>query len=274
MKSKRIIILSGDEKRHEYFRKKVALNPEIEVLASYCEGLERSLENRTKENPNSSLLEKYHVDARTQAERDFFGESIEMFENLSRSKKIKKGGINDNEVVEEIIALNPDLLVCYGSSLIKSKLLDLYEGKFLNVHLGLSPYYRGSGTNVWPLINREPYMVGATFMYIDAGIDTGKIIHQIRADLFIGDSPSSIGNRLIKRMTETYCKIIIAFKDLVDEQQPSGKGRLYLTKHFDADACKALYQSFKEGMIEDYIEKQESVNLPYIVRNTALRESS
>ena len=42
-------------------------------------------------------------------------------------------------------------------------------------------------------------MVGATFMYIDAGIDTGEIIHQIRADIVIGDSPHSIGNRLIKK---------------------------------------------------------------------------
>ena len=26
-------------------------------------------------------------------------------------------------------------------------------------------------------------MVGATFMHIDSGIDTGEIIHQIRADI-------------------------------------------------------------------------------------------
>ena len=31
-------------------------------------------------------------------------------------------------------------------------------------------------------------MVGATFMYIDPGIDTGEIIHQSR-DIVIGDSP-------------------------------------------------------------------------------------
>ena len=54
----------------------------------------------------------------------------------------------------------------------------MFSRKFLNVHLGLSPYYRGSGTNVWPLINTEPDMVGAT-LCIDAGIDNGEIIHQI-----------------------------------------------------------------------------------------------
>ena len=110
--------------------------------------------------------------------------------------------------------MKPDLLVCYGSSLIKSDLLRKFEGRFLNVHLGLSPYYRGSGTNVWPLINIEPDMVGATFMYIDAGIDTGKIIHQIRADVYLGDSPHTIGNRLIRKMTSTYAEIVCNFNDL------------------------------------------------------------
>ena len=233
MVEKRIIILTGDECRHEYFRKKVALSPDIIVLDSYCEGNESSLDNRIKKNPNSSLIEKLHVDARTQSEKDFFFESIEAMTDASCPKRISKGSINDRDIVNEIISLNPDLLVCYGSSLIKSSLLERFQGRFLNVHLGLSPYYRGSATNVWPLINKELHMVGATFMYIDAGIDTGKIIHQIRADVFLGDSPHTIGNRLIKAMTESYCQIINSFNHLVDEQQPVNKGKLYLRKHFD-----------------------------------------
>ena len=177
---------------------------------------------------------------------------------------------NGFEIVEDMDECDIFLSVQYGKILSRDF---LKTRKCYNFHPNILPYYGGVGTLSQSILNDEEYS-GITLHEIDSGIDTGKIIHQIRADLFIGDSPSSIGNRLIKRMTETYCKIIIAFEDLVDEQQPSGKGRLYLTKHFDADACKALYQSFKEGMIEDYIEKQESVNLPYIVRNTALRESS
>ena len=83
---------------------------------------------------------------------------------------IKKGEINNENIIQEIIKINPDLLVCYGSSLIKDKLIAVFENRFLNVHLGLSPYYRGSGTNTWALINNEPHMVGATFMYLNKGI--------------------------------------------------------------------------------------------------------
>jgi len=269
---KKVVILTGNELRHQYFRLKVATAEDICVLATYCESDEKSLKNRTNQNPTSSELQKLHVIAREQAEKDFFEEAVNSIEDNSTFKVISKGSINDENIVGEIKALSPDLLVCYGSSLIKSSLLNDYEGRFLNVHLGLSPYYRGSGTNVWPLINGEPFMVGATFMYIDAGIDTGKIIHQIRADFFIGDSPHSVGNRLIKKMTATYCEIIRKFDSLADQVQPVSEGSLYLMKHFDSDACDRLYEMCQSEMIYDYLTRPTDGNYPVIVQNSVVEK--
>src|SRR5690606_10372264 len=99
-------------------------------------------------------------------------------------------------------------------SLIREPLLSAFQGRFLNVHLGLSPYYRGSGTNFWPLVNGEPEFVGATFMHIDAGVDTGEVIHQIRARIFPGDTPHQIGNRLIADMARVYAALIRDFDRL------------------------------------------------------------
>lgn len=264
----KIVILTGSEIRHEYFRKKLAINEQISVLASYCEGDEKSLTNRIQQNAKSSQLEMQHVEARKQSEIDFFSDFIGWGEDKSNPKFIKKGAINDENIVSEIVAMNPDLLVCYGSSIIKSDLLTKFEKKFINVHLGLSPYYRGSGTNVWPLINLEPDMVGATFMYIDAGIDTGEIIHQIRADIFLGDSPHSIGNRLIRKMTSYYVKIICNFSKLEREEQPVNEGKLYYQKDFTTESCRQLYFNFEQGMIENYINSLKQ--LPYIVNNKGL----
>jgi len=269
---KRIVILTGNELRHQYFRLKVASAENISVLASYCESDEKSLKNRTNQNPNSSDLQKLHAIAREQAERDFFEEAVGSIEDKSKFRVIPKGSINDENIVKEIKALSPDLLVCYGSSLIKSSLLNDYAGRFLNAHIGLSPYYRGSGTNVWPLINGEPFMVGATFMYIDAGIDTGKIIHQIRAEFFIGDSPHSVGNRLIKKMTATYCEIIRKFDSLTDQVQPVNEGSLYLMKHFDSDACDRLYEMCQSEMIYNYLTRPIDWKYPIIVQNLFLEK--
>ena len=40
----KIVILTGSEIRHEYFRRKIAGDDRIEVLATFCEGQEKSLE--------------------------------------------------------------------------------------------------------------------------------------------------------------------------------------------------------------------------------------
>ena len=114
-------------------------------------------------------------------------------------------------------------------------------------------------------------MVGATFMYIDAGIDTGKIIHQVRADIFLGDSPHSIGNRLIKKMARIYADIIATFDKLSDEKQPKSDGKLYKMKDFDDTACRKLYSNFSRGMIETHVAMPIGMVFPYIVENAALK---
>lgn len=267
---KKIVVLTGDELRHRYFRMTLAKDPRFCVVGSICEGTQKSLAARTANNPDASELERQHVEARAQAEHDFFDGFMQGTKDLSSPHLVVKGAINDREVIDKVLGLEPDLLVCYGSSLIKGELLERFEGRFLNVHLGLSPYYRGSGTNIWPMINDELDMIGATFMHIDAGIDTGKIIHQIRADLFVGDSPHSIGNRLIRKMTGVYADLIGNFDALTEQKQPEAQGRLYRNKDFDAQACAKMYETLQGGAVQRYLERIRHESLPYIVENPAL----
>lgn len=141
----------------------------------------------------------------------------------------------------------------------------LFQGRFLNVHLGLSPYYRGSGTNVWPLINKEPGFVGATFMYLDEGIDTGEIIHQLQAKIFLGDSVHSIGNRLIKDMTYEYIRIIVNFRTLTRENQFTvSNSNFYKRKDFDKKACEKLYQNFSDNLILKHLETKGNLGIKTI----------
>jgi len=272
---KRIIILTGDELRHQYFRTCMALDPRFEVIETVCEGVEKSLGARTRQRTDTSVLERWHLEARDQAEADFFGEVTSHLEDRTHPRRIPKGAINDPDEVARIIDLAPDLLICYGASLIRGALLDRFAGRFLNVHLGLSPWYRGSGTNVWPLIEGAPQMVGATFMHIDAGIDTGRILHQIRADIALGDSPHSIGNRLIRKMTATYADLVAHFDALSDLPSPDPtQGRLYKQADFDAEACARLYRNFRDGMIETHLADFDPAQAPPLVRNPVLESAA
>lgn len=257
---KRIVILTGNELRHQYFRKKIALKSGIEVLKSFCE-LEENLIEKGAVQVSSTKREQ-HLLSRMQSEKDFFDAFTATAQDLSNPQVIQRGEINESHLFTKIEALNPDLIVVYGASILKEPLLSAFPRKILNVHLGLSPYYRGAATNFWPLVDRNPACVGATFMYIDAGIDTGEIIHQIRAAYNFFDTPSTIGNRLIKDMTEVFAGIIIKYDDLIQPAVPaySNFKKLFKKRDFTEDAVDQLYLNFKGGMIEDYLDKLNLYN--------------
>ena len=84
----KIVVLTGSETRHVYFRKKLASDNRITVLASYCESNEKSLASRNNENAQTSQIEIQHVEARTQSEIDFFSDYIENYEDKSNPKCI------------------------------------------------------------------------------------------------------------------------------------------------------------------------------------------
>ncbi len=269
-----IVILTGSELRHTYFRMWMALSDRYRVINTYCEGLEKSLETAIAAEGHKDLRIR-HLAARKQSERDFFGAFVDKVADRSNPVFLPKGRINAPEYVQAIIDAKPDLIIAYGCSIIRDPLLEAFEGRFLNVHLGLSPYYRGSGTNYWPLVNAAPEYVGATIMYIDAGIDTGEIIHQIRARLVWGDTPSQIGNRLIVDMCQVYQRIVENFDRLtrVDQLPIPDDVKVYRKKDFSEISVQTLYANFASGLVEKHIQAASSRALAVpIIRNPGLEE--
>ncbi len=272
---KRIVILTGAELRHEYFRRTLAASPGIRVLRSYCEDQRNDLRSQVSLSAGSQRLRMQHLVDREAAEREAYQAAIRSTPDLSNPVELVRGEINSVLHHEEIVALEPDLVIAYGCSIIREPLLSSFPGRFVNVHLGLSPYYRGSGTNYWPLVNGEPEYVGATFMFIDSGIDTGEIIHQVRAEAVRGDTPSSMGNRLIIRMTEVMERIIVRFDSLKPVEQPPAPAgsRYYRSNDFTEESVVTLYENFEYGLIDRYLEETQSrwSQVP-LIRNQGLQD--
>ena len=61
----------------------------------------------------------------------FFDNTIDLLSDNSDIINIPKGSINDEDIVENIVSMKPDILACYGSSIINSKLITLYNEGFL-----------------------------------------------------------------------------------------------------------------------------------------------
>lgn len=86
---------------------------------------------------------------------------------------------SDSAFWDEIRALAPDIgvVVAYGH-ILKPELLAIPARGMVNVHPSLLPELRGAAPVEWSII-RGLERTGVTIMQMDAGMDSGPIIHQI-----------------------------------------------------------------------------------------------
>jgi len=73
--------------------------------------------------------------------------------------------------------LKSDVYLVVGSSYIKGELVEfLVNHKALNIHLGVSPYCRGTVCKYWALVNDNPHLVGATIQMLSKGLDSDQFL--------------------------------------------------------------------------------------------------
>jgi hypothetical protein len=102
MNKKKIVILSGQELRHEFFRKYLASQLSYDVVGCFCEGEEKSLQNRLiEENLLKGILEQ-HVNKRKESEENFFRSFNSSSKDIENTFFIKKGEINTKLIFEQI----------------------------------------------------------------------------------------------------------------------------------------------------------------------------
>lgn len=169
--------------------------------------------------------------------------------------------INHRGVVDLARTLKPDLICVFGTSLIRDPAL-LQAGRLgmINLHGGLSPEYRGADCTFWALHNEEADKVGCTLHYIDAGIDTGRLIAHISPEVHEGDEELELFWRATRDSAAVYAEAIqrLARGEALGVAQP-GKGRLYQVKHRGLRHERALARKLASGMLT-------GVHLPRRVR--------
>lgn len=73
-----------------------------------------------------------------------------------------------------------DVFIVFGCGMIKGPIAEfLFSKKAINLHMGLSPYFRGSACNFWAQYLGYPELVGATIHYLSASVDGGHVISRV-----------------------------------------------------------------------------------------------
>lgn len=177
------------------------------------------------------------------SEKKFFG-NISFLPDNVRPLVIKGGDLNgvSNSILSD--ALNSDEYVVFGSSFIKGELIDfLVEQNSYNIHMGVSPYYRGSSCNFWAAYEKNYDMVGATIHMLSKGLDSGDMLFHALPDF--EKNPFDLGMRAVKS----------AHKGLIDNLK---SGELSKFKKVPQDKSKEIRYTrnseFNDQVASDYLD--------------------
>ena len=170
---------------------------------------------------------------------------------------------NNEETVQWIKSISPDILVVFGTRLISEPVLSTARLGALNLHTGLSPYYRGGQCTFWCLYEGDVEHIGVTVHHLSSRIDGGDIVYTAQPELEPGDTVRSIECKLVRLGTE---RMIQAIEELEAGKAPRipqrEKGKLFLSRMFTLEKRLELEKKINEGWLAQQIE-QKLRHCPY-----------
>jgi len=93
-------------------------------------------------------------------------------------KIVNVNSVNEQECITLLKEKKPDLVIVNGTRIISKKVLSSIDCPFVNIHAGITPFYRGVHGAYWALVNQDIQACGVTVHLVDKGIDTGAILQQ------------------------------------------------------------------------------------------------
>jgi phosphoribosylglycinamide formyltransferase 1 len=96
--------------------------------------------------------------------------------------------VNSAACIALMQKFRPDVVAVCGTRILSAEVLGSVTCKFVNIHAGLTPWYRGVHGGYWALYEGAPDCVGTTIHLIDQGIDTGPVLAQVRFSVDATDS--------------------------------------------------------------------------------------
>lgn len=269
----RIGILTSNDIRHRYFvnvmcgdlnvaavgYQDTAYSPRDQALQEAAARV--AAQQMAELNERAAAIVRHHFAERTRQEQRFFGHQAGFRTDSAacRVRHLTIETLNSEETVRWLREAGVDAVLVYGTSLIRPPLLDAFPDRMINMHLGLSPYYRGNATNFYPLVNNEPEYVGVTIHHIDAGIDSGDILHHGRAEATADDMPHTFGCKTIevgvRLMLRTVRELEAGTLVRVPQWHPPN-ARLYRRKDYHPEQVVRLYELVEDGLFPKYAARQ------------------
>lgn len=205
----------------------------------------------------SPIMKKYFENVNN-AQYKLFGYS---YVNIKKNIKILPilfGELNQCSMHFLSDFLKSDLYIVFGSSYIKGDLVNfLIKQKAINIHAGVSPYYRGTDCNFWALFNDNPHLVGTTIHLLSKGLDNGPILYHAMST--IKTNPFEYTMSTVK---SSFHSIAEKIKDnSIFKIKP-------VTQNKNKEVSYSTKNEFNEDVVKDFFAKK--INLDFIKFDNSL----
>lgn len=243
------LVLTSNNLRHRYFANTIARAFDTPVM------LAEAKKNYYSVQREESVLVRKHFDAIGAAETKWFGSAASVATPVVREVP----DINDPGLVEWAVGERYDVVCLFGTAILNGVWLEAFQ-KIVNLHLGLSPFYRGSATLFWPFVNHELEFLGTTIHLATAKVDAGEILARIDPDLRVGETYYDITSRLIRDSIDRFPSVV---KDYLEGRtQPAPQeaiaGKLYRKADFSEAALLSAFAYAGNGLTEAELKRIEA----------------
>lgn len=214
MSARRLVVITGDGPEHRYVANRIAEAHDVTAIFVADPPLRRSWTRVLRKSPlqffDKALWHLYlraigDKKARAVSLHAILGAASEVFARpdlIIRVSRPKEG-----RLAAEVAKVSPDVIAVFGTGIIPDVVLDR-ASIALNMHTGISPWYRGTACAFWPIAKGEPDKVGATVHRCTSAVDGGEIFFTRQAPLYRGDDLHAIFARAVIVGTQGYIEVL------------------------------------------------------------------
>ncbi len=263
----KVLLFAGTHPRHLFFHKAI-VNSGVDYFAIVME--RENLIPITPKNILETDKKNYlrHFKERKEIENKNFGNlKIKDVFNENRILTVDSLNLNSDLVKDKVKKFKADIAIIFGVNLIKEPVFSVLPKYKINLHLGLSPWYRGSATLFWPFYFLKPQFAGLTLHNISNSPDSGDIFHQSTPNLKKGDGIHNVGSNVVLKGSKEIVQMLDKFnkEKKLDFQSQKTTGRLWLGKDFKPNHLRVIYDLFDNKIVDEYLSGNLDKDLPNLI---------
>ena len=225
----RVVFLTSESVHHSYYINRIAREHEVVgIFYQLGGGLTRPVVGTPQENAAANKIrtadfqkaDEYQIEKYAQQ-----GVSPTIDESEFPVHRINL--CNDESTVKTVDHLAPDVVLVYGTEVLKQPIIDTAREGIFNIHRGIVPQYRGCDSDLWAMLNGEFDMIGVTTHHLVAALDAGDITFQEQVKLDRDDDTWTMLYKTNVLGTEMIMETLRKLEKGDLKATPQGKGKCY-----------------------------------------------